>query len=147
MNHAADNPAIIDAKRAALILDRVGKGSCETYGKRPRIRSKLVVGFRSGLRIFDGDFYDELSTTDILLGPGDLCSHVILVERHHFDIHAFCHSRSPVISGAIPRLHAHMLLVLTANPRPNSLTPVGVLWNATCSMIVKMKAPGPLANS
>ncbi len=59
MNHAADNPAIIDAKRAALILDRVGKGSCETHGKRPRIRSKLVVGFRAGLHVFDGDFDDE----------------------------------------------------------------------------------------
>jgi hypothetical protein len=26
-----------------------------------------------------------------LLGPGDLCSHVILVERRHFDVHVFCH--------------------------------------------------------
>src|ERR1700730_15030969 len=97
--------------RAALILNRISKGSCKTHGKRPRIRSKLVVGFRAGLRVFDGDFYNELSTTDILLGPGDLCSHVILVERHHFDVHAFCHSRSPLISGAIPLLYAQMLLV------------------------------------
>jgi len=103
MNHAADNPAIIDAKRAALILDRVGKGSCETHGKRPRIRSKLVVGFRAGLHVFDGDFDDEFSATDILLGPSDLCSHVILVERRHFDVHAFYHGRSPPMSGAMPR--------------------------------------------
>jgi hypothetical protein len=41
----------------------------------------LVVGFRAGLHVFDGDFYNEFSATDILLGPGDLCSHVILVER------------------------------------------------------------------
>jgi len=50
----------------------------------------LVVGFRAGLHVFDGDFYNEFSATDILLGPGDLCSHVILVERRHFDVHAFC---------------------------------------------------------
>ena len=48
---------------------------------------------------FDGDFYNEFSATDILLGPGDLCSHVILVERRHFDVHAFYHSRSPLMSA------------------------------------------------
>ena len=61
--------------------------------------------------VLDGDFYNEYPATDILLGPGDLSSHVILVERRHFDVHAFCHSRSPLMSGAIPRLHAQMLLV------------------------------------
>ena len=55
----------------------------------------MVVGFREGLLVFDGDFYNEFSATDILLRPGDLCTHVILVERCHFDVHAFCHSRSP----------------------------------------------------
>jgi hypothetical protein len=39
--------------------------------------------------------YNEFSATDILLGPGDLCSHVILVQRSQLDVHAFCHSRSP----------------------------------------------------
>jgi hypothetical protein len=81
--------------RAALILNRIGKGSCETHGKRSRIRSELVVGFREGLHVFDGDFDNECPATDILLGPGDLCSHVILVERRHFDVQAFCHGRSP----------------------------------------------------
>src|SRR5207342_1694880 len=28
-------------------------------------------------------------------GPGDLCAHVILVERRQFDVNAFCHRRSP----------------------------------------------------
>jgi hypothetical protein len=51
----------------------------------------LVVGFRAGLHVFDGDFYNEFSATDILFKPGYFCSHVILVERHHFDVHAFCH--------------------------------------------------------
>jgi len=45
----------------------------------------------------------ELRYVLILFGPGDLCSHVILVERRHFDFHAFCHCRSPLMSGAIPR--------------------------------------------
>ena len=94
-----------------LILNRIGKGSRETHGKRSRIRSKLVVGFRECLHVFDGDFYNEFSATDILLGPGDLCSHVILAERRHFDVHAFCHSRCPLMSEAMPRLHAQMLLV------------------------------------
>jgi hypothetical protein len=45
------------------------------------------------------------------------------------------------------------LVGLTANPRPISLPPTGVHWNATAyerarvSWIVKMKASGPLANS
>jgi hypothetical protein len=39
----------------------------------------LVVGFRAGLHVSDNDFYNEFSATDILLGPGDLCSHMILV--------------------------------------------------------------------
>jgi hypothetical protein len=84
----------------ALILDRIGKGSCETHGKRLRIRFKLVVGLRPGLHAFDGDFYNEFSATDILLGPGDLCSNVILIERRQFDVHAFGHNRSPLLSGA-----------------------------------------------
>jgi hypothetical protein len=53
----------------------------------------LVVGFRAGLHVFDGDFYNEFSATDILLGPGDLCSNVILIERRQFDVHAFGHNR------------------------------------------------------
>jgi hypothetical protein len=71
----------------------------------------LVVGLRAGLHPFDGGLYREFSATDILLGPGDLCSHVILVERRQLDVHAFCHSRSSSMSGAIPRLRAQMLLV------------------------------------
>ena len=55
-------------------------------------------GFRASLRVFDGDLYNEFSTTNILLGPRNLCSHVILVERRNFDVHAFCHSRSPLMS-------------------------------------------------
>jgi hypothetical protein len=58
----------------------------------------LVLGFRASLRVFDGDLYNEFSTTNILLGPRNLCSHVILVERCNFDVHAFCHSRSPLMS-------------------------------------------------
>jgi hypothetical protein len=42
------------------------------------------------------DFYNEFSATDILLGPADLCSHVIVVERRHFDVHAFYHRLSPL---------------------------------------------------
>ena len=48
----------------ALILNRIGKGSCETHGKRSRIGSKLVVGLREGLHVFDGDFYNEFSATE-----------------------------------------------------------------------------------
>jgi hypothetical protein len=86
--------------RAALILNCIGKGPCETHGKGPRIRFKLVVGLRARLGVFDGDFYNECSATDVLLGLGYLCSHVIRVERRHLDVHAFCHSRSPLMSGA-----------------------------------------------
>jgi hypothetical protein len=60
----------------------------------------LVAGFWAGLRVFDGNFYNEFSAADILLGPGNLCSHVTLVERRHFDFHTFSHSRSPLMSGA-----------------------------------------------
>src|SRR5467141_2633666 len=67
--------------QAVLILNRISKCSCETHGKRARIGSELVIGFRASLRVFDG----ELSTTNILLGPRNLCSHVILVERRNFD--------------------------------------------------------------
>jgi hypothetical protein len=84
--------------QAGLILNRISKCSCETYGKRARIGSELVLGFRASLRVFDGDLYNEFSTTNILLGPRNLCSHVILVERRNFDVHAFCHSRSPLMS-------------------------------------------------
>src|ERR1700730_5874081 len=83
--------------QAGLILNRISKCSCETYGKRARIGSELVLGFRASLRVFDGDLYNEFSTTNILLGPRNLCSHVILVERRNFDVHAFCHSRSPLM--------------------------------------------------
>ena len=81
-----------------LILNRISKGSCVTYCKGARIGSKLVVGFRPGLRVFDGNLYNEFSTTNILLGPGDLCSHVVFVERRHFEVHAFSQSRSPLVS-------------------------------------------------
>jgi hypothetical protein len=84
----------------ALILDRIGKGSCETHGKRRRIRLELVVGLRPCLPAFDGDFDNEFSATDILLGPGDLRSNVILIEGRQFDVHAFGHNRSPLLSGA-----------------------------------------------
>jgi hypothetical protein len=40
----------------------------------------LLVGFRVNFHVSDGDLYNEFSAPDILLGPGDLCSHVILVE-------------------------------------------------------------------
>jgi hypothetical protein len=84
--------------RAALILNCIGKGPCETHGKGPRIRFKLVVGLRAGLRVFDGDFYNECSAaTDVLLGLGDLCSQVIRVERRHLDVHAFCHRPSQAV--------------------------------------------------
>jgi hypothetical protein len=66
----------------------------------------LLVGFWAGLHIFDGDLYNESSATDILLGPSDLCPHVFLIERRNFDVHAFCHSRFPLMSGAIPRFAA-----------------------------------------
>jgi hypothetical protein len=91
--------------QAGLILNRISKCSCETYGKRARIGSELVLGFRASLRVFDGDLYNEFSTTNILLGPRNLCSHVILVERCNFDVHTFCHSRSlpDVTSGAVLR--------------------------------------------
>ena len=49
--------------------------------------------------------HNEFSATDILLEPGDFCSHVILVERRHFDVHAFCHSRS-FLEAEIDRLSA-----------------------------------------
>jgi hypothetical protein len=77
--------------RAPLIFHCIGKGSCETHGKRPRIRSNLLVSFWVGFGIFDGHFYYEFSATDILLGPSDLRSHVIIVESRYFDVHAFCH--------------------------------------------------------
>ena len=64
------------------------------------IAAVAVVGLRAGRRVFDGDFYNECSATDVLLGLGDLCSQVIRVERRHLDVHAFCHSRSPLMSGA-----------------------------------------------
>jgi hypothetical protein len=35
-------------------------------------KPRQVVGFRKGLHVLDGDFYNEFSATDILLGPGDL---------------------------------------------------------------------------
>jgi hypothetical protein len=58
----------------------------------------LVVGLRAGLRVFDGDFYNECSAaTDVLLGLGDLCSQVIRVERRHLDVHAFCHRPSQAV--------------------------------------------------
>jgi hypothetical protein len=78
------------------MLNRIGKGSCETHGKGGRIRFELIVGLRASLRVFDGDFYNEFPATRILLRPGDLCAHVTLVERRQFDVHAFCHSRSPL---------------------------------------------------
>jgi hypothetical protein len=56
----------------------------------------LIVGLRASLRVFDGDFYNEFPATRILLRPGDLCAHVTLVERRQFDVHAFCHNRSPL---------------------------------------------------
>ena len=68
---------------------------------------KLLVGFWAALHIFRGDLYNEFSATDILLGPSDLCPHVSLVERGHFDVHAFCHSCSPLMSGAIPLFGSH----------------------------------------
>jgi hypothetical protein len=73
--------------------------------------TKCAVCFWEGLFVFDGDFYNEFSATDMLLGPGDPCSHVIVIERHQFDVHTFCHSSSPLISGAMPRFQAQMLLV------------------------------------
>jgi hypothetical protein len=81
---------------AALILNRIGKGSRETHGKGRRVGFELIVGLRASLRVFDGDFDHEFSATGILLRPGDLCTHVTLVERRQFDVHAFCHSRSPL---------------------------------------------------
>jgi hypothetical protein len=51
---------------------------------------------------------------------------VILVERCHFDVHAFCHSRSPLISGAIPRLQ-HRCFWFTANLRPITLAQLSLL--------------------
>ncbi len=57
--------------------------------------------------IFDGDLYNEFSATDILLRPSDLCSYVGLVEGCYFDLHSFCHSRSPLLSGVIPHFDAH----------------------------------------
>ena len=76
--------------RATLTLDRIRKGSYRN-ATASALASDLSWSsvFRAGLRVFDGDFYHEFSATDILLGPGDLCSHVILVERRHFDVHAF----------------------------------------------------------
>src|ERR1700736_6663268 len=61
--------------QASLILNRISKCSCERYGKRASIGSELVLGFRASLRVFDGDLYNEFSTTNILLGPRNRCSH------------------------------------------------------------------------
>src|SRR5258707_15736916 len=66
-------------------------------------------------------FLTVISTTsfpppDILLGPGDLCSHVILVERPHFDVHDFCHNHAPLMSGDISRFAPTDASCSTANP-------------------------------
>jgi hypothetical protein len=78
----------------------------------------LVAGFRAGFRVFDGDFHNEFSATDILLGPSDLCSNVIL---------GSISMSTPFATVALPYVGSYTTLTrtdasrLAVNPRPITL--------------------------